>query len=54
MTWLADAYGLGRGHAMALVHVVKNGPEIGAAHVGTSGSHRDESTTLRLDGTARR
>ena len=54
VTWLADAYGLGRGHAMALVHVVKNGPEIGAAHVGTSGSHRDESTTLRLDGTARR
>ena len=54
VTWLADAYGLGRGHAMALVHVVKNGPEIGATHVGTSGSHRDESTTLRLDGTARR
>lgn len=51
--WLADAYGLGRGHAMALVHVVKNAPAISAKHVGTSGSHRDESTMLRLDGIAR-
>jgi hypothetical protein len=53
-TWLADAYGLGRGHAMALAHVVKKGPQISDKHVGSSGSHRDDSTTLRLDGIARR
>lgn len=54
VAWLAEAHGLGRGHAMALVHVVKNGPQISDRHVGASGSHRDESTTLRLDGIARR
>ena len=52
--WLADAYGLGRGHAMAVVHVVKNGPGIGDKHVGTTGTHRDESDVLRLDGLAAR
>ncbi len=52
--WLAEAYGLGRGHAMAMVHVVKNGPGIADTHVGTSGVHRDESNVLRLDGLANR
>lgn len=52
VSWLADAYGLGRGHAMALAHVIRNGPEISDKHVGTSGTHRDESTMLRLDGLA--
>ena len=50
--WLAEEHGLGRGHAMALVHVVKNGPQISEKHVGTDGTHRDESTTLWLDGKA--
>ncbi len=50
MDWLKDDFGLGRGHAMALVHVIKNGPSISARHVGTDGLHRDESTVLRLDG----
>ena len=50
--WLAADYGLGRGHAMALVHVIKNGTAIGDKHVGTTGSHRDESATLWLDGAA--
>ncbi|MEG9226128.1 DUF4287 domain-containing protein [Aeromicrobium sp. Sec7.5] len=54
VAWLADAYALGRGHAMALVHVVKNGPQIPDKHVGTAGSHSDESNVLRLDGIARR
>ena len=35
---------------MALIHVIVNGPEISDKHVGSDGSHRDESTTLRLDG----
>jgi hypothetical protein len=48
--WLKNDYGLGRGHAMALVHVIKNGPTIDAKHVRDSGSHRDESAELWLDG----
>ncbi len=50
--WLRDDYDLGRGHAMALVHVIKNGPTISEKHVGTDGVHRDESATLWLDGAA--
>ncbi|MFG6491011.1 DUF4287 domain-containing protein [Microbacterium sp. P03] len=52
IAWLADDYGLGRGHAMALVSVIKNGPVVPTKHVGTTGTHRDESETLWLDGIA--
>lgn len=52
--WLKQDFDLGRGHAMALVHVIRNGPEISEKHVGTVGVHRDESTMLRLDGIANR
>lgn len=52
--WLKQDFGIGRGHAMALVHVIKNGPQIGTKHVGSDGVHRDESDTLRLDGLAAR
>lgn len=52
LQWLAADYGLGRGHGMALVHVIQKGPEISTKHVGTDGVHRDESTILWLDGKA--
>jgi hypothetical protein len=52
--WLKEDYGVGRGHAMALYGVLKNGPVAPEKHVGSTGSHRDESATLRLDGIAAR
>ena len=50
--WLREDYGLGRGHAMALVHVIKKGPQIDSKHVGSDGTHRDPSDMLWLDGKA--
>ncbi|SEA68475.1 DUF4287 domain-containing protein [Leifsonia sp. 21MFCrub1.1] len=52
LAWLKDDYGLGRGHGMAMVHVITKGPEIDTKFVGTDGVHRDESSTLWLDGKA--
>ena len=52
LTWLKDDYDLGRGHGMALVHVIQKGPQISTTHVGSDGVHRDESETLWLDGIA--
>lgn len=52
--WLKADFELGRGHAMALVHVIKHGPTISTRHVDTGGSHHDGSDTLWLDGTATR
>lgn len=52
LEWLKTDYGLGRGHGMALVHVIKNGAGIDKKHVGTLGTHRDQSETLWLDGKA--
>ncbi|SDG73328.1 DUF4287 domain-containing protein [Microbacterium pygmaeum] len=49
VSWLAEDYGLGRGHAMALVHVITKGD---AKHVGTGTAHSDASDTLWLDGKA--
>ena len=54
LEWLKTDYDLGRGHGMALYGVLKNGTEISVKHVGTDGTHRDESTTLRIDGLANR
>ena len=50
--WLKEDYGLGRGHAMAMVHVITKGPQIGDKHVNSGGSHSDPSNTLWLDGKA--
>lgn len=52
VAWLQADYGVGRGHAMALWHVLSKGPTISSTHVGTDGAHRDESDTLWLDGKA--
>jgi len=52
LTWLKDDYDLGRGHGMALVHVIQKGPTISSKHVGSDGAHRDDSETLWLDGIA--
>ena len=52
--WLKQDYDLGRGHAMAFVHVITNGPQISDKHVGSGGTHSDESNVLRLDGIANR
>ena len=54
LEWLQESYGVGRGHAMALYGVIKNGPVAPEKHVGSTGAHRDESATLRLDGLAAR
>lgn len=54
LSWLKDDYDLGRGHGMALVHVIRKGPTINSKHVGSDGAHRDESDTLWLDGVATR
>lgn len=52
LEWLAADYGLGRGHGMAMVHVITKGPAISDKHVGASGSHADASNQLWLDGQA--
>ena len=54
VSWLKDDYGVGRGHAMAFFHVLKNGATISDEHVDSGGSHSDPSAVLRLDGVAHR
>ena len=50
IAWLKQDFGLGHGHAMAMVKVIKTGPTIDSKHVNSGGTHSDESDTLRLDG----
>ena len=54
LEWLKTDFGLGRGHGMALVHVIKNGPQISDKHVNSGTTHSDPSDMLRLDGKANR
>ncbi|WP_084124398.1 DUF4287 domain-containing protein [Demequina sp. NBRC 110054] len=50
LAWLAEDYGLGRGHGMAMVHVITKGPTISGKHVGSGTAHSDPSDVLWLDG----
>ncbi|MGH3654337.1 DUF4287 domain-containing protein [Glutamicibacter sp.] len=52
LAWLKEDYQLGRGHSMAMVHVIQKGPNISSKHVGSGGTHNDESDVLWLDGIA--
>ena len=52
ITWLKNDYGLGLGHARALAYVIQHGPEFEVRQ--TTGTHRDASGTLQLEGKAQR
>lgn len=52
LAWLKTDYGLGTGHARAMAQVILHGPEIEVRQ--TTGTHRDESGTLKLDGKKKR
>src|SRR4051812_27363996 len=54
VAWLKEDFDLGRGHAMALVHVFKHGDVISEKHVDSGGTHSDPSSRLELDGLASR
>lgn len=50
--WLKNDYDLGRGHAMALLYVIRSGAQIDLKHVNSGGTHNDPSDMLWLDGKA--
>ena len=50
--WLKKDYGLGLGHARALAYVIQHGPDFEVRQ--TTGTHRDASGTLKLDGKSRK
>lgn len=52
LEWLADEFGLGRGHGMAMVHVITKGEKISSKHVDSGGTHSDPKDHLWLDGVA--
>ena len=52
LAWLKKDYELGTGHARAIAYVIQHGAEFELRQ--TTGTHRDESGTLKLDGKAKR
>jgi hypothetical protein len=52
LAWLKEDYDLGRGHGMAIVHVITKGDQISDKHVGSGTAHSDPSNRLWLDGKA--
>jgi hypothetical protein len=48
IAWLKKDYGLGLGHARAIDYVIRHGPHFEVRQ--TTGTHRDPSGTLKLDG----
>jgi hypothetical protein len=48
IAWLKTDYNLGTGHARAIVYVIQHGAEFTVRQ--TTGTHRDVSGTLKLDG----
>lgn len=50
LAWLKNDYGLGTGHAKAIIYVIQHGPEFEVRQ--TTGTHRDASGTLILDGSS--
>lgn len=48
IAWLKKDYGLGLGHARAIDYVIRHGPNFEVKQ--TTGTHRDASGTLKLDG----
>lgn len=48
IAWLKEDYDLGVGHARALAYVIQHGPQFEVRQA--TGSHRDASGTLKLDG----
>ena len=48
IAWLKSDYGLGLGHARALDYVIRKGPHFEVRQ--TTGTHRDASGTLKLNG----
>lgn len=50
LDWLKEDFDLGRGHGMAIVHIIKHGDRISDKHVNSGKAHSDPSDTLKLDG----
>jgi hypothetical protein len=50
LAWLQEDFGLGRGHGMAIVHIIKHGDAVDAKHVNSGGVHSDPANRLNLDG----